>query len=222
MYTLAQIKAYKPTDKGTELKIFVPKENLGEFIIDKHINTAEIRFDDGRIISAEQRRKAYALIDAVSMETGMEREEVKDFFKFRYYALTGEEHLSLKDCSVTEAREFIGIMLDFCIEHGIQLEEPGVVYAEDIGRYVYACLKNRKCAICGADHADIHHHERKVGMGNDRTKIDDSNYPKLPLCRKHHILAHSMSVEQFNSIYHIHGICAKDIGTTVEDEGWNE
>ena len=66
MYTLAQIKAYKPTDKGTELKIFVPKENLGEFIIDKHINTAEVRFDDGRIISAEQRKKAYALIDSIA------------------------------------------------------------------------------------------------------------------------------------------------------------
>lgn len=220
MYTIATLKGYKSTDKGTELKVFIPKENLGEFLIDKHIRHAEMRFDDGRTISAEQRRKAYALIDAIAEDLGYSRDEVKDIFKFRYYAQTGEEHLSLKDCSVTDAREFIGIMLDFCVEQGVQLEEPGVLYAEDIGRYVYACLKNRKCAICGLPNSDVHH-EKRVGMGRNRNKIDDSEYPKLPLCRSHHILAHSMSVEQFNNIYHIRGICAKDIETKEEDEGWN-
>lgn len=222
MYTLATVKAYKPTEKGTELKIFIPKENLGDYIIDKQIHTAEVRFDDGRTISAEQRKKAYALIDAIAEWTGYPREDAKSWMKARYFAKTGEESLSLKDCSIDEAREFIGGMLDFCVEHGVQLDEPGVLYAEDVGRYIYACLKNRKCAICGKDHADIHHHEVKVGMGNDRTKIDDSNYPKLPLCRTHHILAHSMSVEQFNNIYHLHGICAKDIESKAEDENWNE
>ncbi len=216
MYTVAQIKAYKPTDKGTELKIFIPKENLGEFIIDKHIHTAEVRFDDGRTISAEQRRKAYALIDAVSMETGMEREEVKDYFKFRYYALTGEEHLSLKDCSVTDAREFIGIMLDFCIEQGIQLDEPGVLYAEDIGRYLYACLKNRKCCICGRP-GEIHHTLR-IGMGANRNKVDDTLYPKMCLCRLHHTICHGEPQETFNQRYHVFGIVAKNIECDNEEE----
>ncbi len=216
MYTIATLKGYKSTDKGTELKVFIPKENLGEFLIDKHIRHAEMRFDDGRTISAEQRRKAYALIDAIAECLGYSREEVKDIFKFRYYAQTGEDHLSLKDCSVTDAREFIGIMLDFCVEQGIQLDEPGVLYAEDIGRYLYACLKNRKCCVCGRE-GEIHHVLR-IGMGANRNKVDDTLYPKMCLCRLHHTICHGEPQEIFNQRYHVYGIVAKDIEVTEEDE----
>lgn len=217
MYTVVQIKAYKPTDKGTELRIFVPKENLGEFILDKNIRTAEVRFDDGRTISAEQRRKAYALIDAVAEWSGLPREETKSWAKMKYYAKTGEEHLSLKDCSVTDAREFIGILLDFCVEQGIQLDEPGVLYAEDIGRYLYMCLKCRKCCICGRDHADLHHVDA-IGSGRNRNKIDDSNMRKMSLCRTHHQVYHQIGRERFEAMYHVYGIVAKDIEVTEEDE----
>lgn len=220
-YAIAHFDKVRITEDGrTELIVSIANEDIGKMIFDKAIHNAEMRFDDGRTISNEQRRKAYSLIDAIAEWTGYTREEVKDIFKFRYYAKTGEEHISLKDCSVTDARIFITILMDYCIEEGVQLKEPGVLLADDIGRYLYACLKNRKCAICGVSGSDIHH-ERKVGMGNDRTKIDDTYYPKIALCRRHHGLAHTMSVEQFNTMYHVYGIVAKDIETTMEDENWS-
>lgn len=216
MYTLAQIKAYKPTDKGTELKIFVPKENLGEFIIDKHINTAEIRFDDGRIISAEQRKKAYALIDSIAEWTGYPREDAKSWMKCLYFAKTGEESLSLKDCSVTDAREFINVMIQFSIENGVPLNEPGVNLTDDISKYLYYCLKNKVCCICGRPKSDIHHVDA-IGR-RSRNKVDDSEMRKMCLCRTHHQVAHQIGRERFENMYHVYGIIAKDIEATMEDE----
>ena len=222
MYAIAKFDKYKIEDGKTVLLVTLTDEKVCKMIADKAIHHAEMRFDDGRTITAEQRRKAYALINAISDFTGYSPEETKSVFKVMYYAQTGEEHLSLKDCTVTEARLFINILMDYCITEGVQLREPAVNLAEDVSRYLYACLKNRRCAICGKSPADIHHHEKKVGMGNDRNKIDDSNYPKIALCRQHHILAHTMNTEQFNSIYHLYGICAKDVEGTDEDENWVE
>ena len=44
----AKLKAYKVTQDGTELKIFVPNRNLQNEIIDGRVRTCEIRLEDNR------------------------------------------------------------------------------------------------------------------------------------------------------------------------------
>ena len=75
---------------------------------------------------------------------------------------------------------------------------------DDIGRYLYFCLKHRKCAVCGRN-GEIHHVDA-IGMGNNRRKVDDSGYRKICLCREHHTIAHQRGLEVFAKMYQVYGI----------------
>lgn len=208
MYADAILNKYKETEKGTQLLITIPGKKIGEILAEKHIKNAEMRFDDGRTISAEQRKKAYATIKDISAYTGYLPEEQKEWLKYLYIVKTGGNYISLSDCSMDEAREFINVILEYALQNGVPLEEDGVNRTDDIGRYLYFCIKHKKCAICGLD-GEIHH-EDAIGMGNDRKTVDDSSYKKICLCRNHHTIAHQMGVERFKKSYKVYGIVVKE------------
>lgn len=208
LYADAILNKYKETENGTELLVVIKGKNIGEILTDKHIKKAEMRFDDGRTISAEQRKKAYATIRDISEYTGYTPEEQKQWLKALYVIKTGQKDISLSDCSMDEAREFINIILEYAIESGVPLNDAGIERTDDIGKYLYFCIKHKKCAICGIS-GEIHH-EDAIGMGNDRRKVDDSNYKKICLCRNHHTIAHQMGVDRFKSAYKVYGIVVKE------------
>ena len=208
MYAEVIINKCEESDAGTELYITVPDKKLAEILNSKYMKKAEIRFDDGRTISAEQRKKAYATIRDISEHTGYAPEEQKQWLKILYVLKTEREYISLSDCSMDEAREFINVILDHAIENGIQLKAEGISRTDDIGKYLYSCIKHRKCAVCGVP-GEIHH-EDTIGMGNDRRKTDDSNYRKICLCRKHHTIAHQMGRDRFQKAYKVYGIVVND------------
>lgn len=204
MYAIATLNQYKETDKGTELYITIPDKKIGEILVDKHIKKAEMRFDDGRSISADQRKMAYATIRDIADFTGYFPEEQKEWLKYLYVAKTGKEYISLSDCSMDEAREFINVILEYALENGVQLTEQAINRTDDIGRYLYFCIKHGKCAVCGVK-GEIHH-EDAIGMGNNRKTLDDRNHKKICLCRTHHTIAHQMGVERFQKSYKVYGI----------------
>ncbi|MBS6707367.1 MAG: hypothetical protein KH281_13275 [Lachnospiraceae bacterium] len=208
MHTLANILQQTEQAGGTYMKIFLPNVHLGDMLCRKGICKAELRFDDGRHISVEQRKKAYATIRDIADHTGNLPEAQKEDLKILHIARTGDAYFSLSDCSMDTAREFINTMMDYVIENGIPLAERGVNRTDDIGRYLYACIKNKKCAICGKD-GEIHH-EDAIGMGRDRTVVDDSDYRKICLCREHHTIAHQMGVVRFREMYKVYGIVVKE------------
>ena len=208
MYAIATLNQYRETEKGTEILITVPEKNIGEILVDKHIKKAEIRFDDGRSISAEQRKMAYATIRDIADYTGYLPEEQKEWLKYLYIAKTGGNYLSLSDCTMDEAREFINVILEYAVENGVQLTEQAIKRTEDIGKYLYFCIKHRKCAVCGLQ-GEIHH-EDAIGMGNDRRTLDDRKHKKICLCRTHHTIAHQMGVDRFQKAYKIYGIKVED------------
>lgn len=209
MHTLVKIKQYRERKDGTDLVVSVPDLKLGDMFQRKKIRNAEIRFDDGRHISAEQRKKAYATIRDISDWTGYLPEEMKEILKYQHMMRTGDAYFSLSNCSMDTAREFINTILEFALENGIPLSDNAIDRTDDIGRYLYYCLIHKKCAICGKD-GEIHH-EDAIGMGNDRTKVDDSSYKKICLCREHHTLAHSLGVIRFREMYKVYGIVVKDL-----------
>lgn len=208
MYAIATLNQYKETDKGTELYITIPDKKIGEILVDKHIKKAEMRFDDGRSISADQRKMAYATIRDISENTGYTPEEQKEWLKYLYVEKTGKKRISLSDCSMDEAREFINVILEYAIENGYQLSEQAINRTDDIGKYLYFCIKHGKCAVCGVK-GEIHH-EEAIGMGNDRKTIDDSNHKKICLCRTHHTIAHQLGVARFQKNYKVYGIVIKE------------
>lgn len=209
MHALVKINQYREQKDGTDLVVSVPDLKLGDMFQRKKIRNAEIRFDDGRHISAEQRKKAYATIRDIADWTGYLPEEMKEILKYQHMMRTGDAYFSLSNCSMDTAREFINTILEFALENGIPLSDNAIERTDDIGRYLYYCLLHKKCAICGKD-GEIHH-EDAIGMGNDRTKVDDSSYKKICLCREHHTLAHSLGVIRFREMYKVYGIAVKDL-----------
>lgn len=172
----------------------------------------DVIWRDARRISTEQRRKAYALMGEIAAWSGDTPENVKAALKmdFRLKALEAMEKrmFSLSDCDMTTARLFITYLIDFMLENDVPSSRPLAEYADDIERYVYACLIHRKCAICGKK-ADVHHWKR-LGMGANRREAIHLGMPLEPLCRLHHQECHRMNQSDFDSKYHITPVTATE------------
>lgn len=208
MYEHAVLEKYRIDQDGTVLQIKIPDVDLSQYIIEKKARYAEIRIDDGRTITSLQRRKAYATIRDISSWTGYLPEEQKEWLKYLYIERTGNPYFSLSDCSMDTAREFINIILDYALEEGIPLSERGIERTDDIGRYLYSCIKNKRCAVCGRP-GEIHHVDA-IGAGRDRRHVDDSGYRKICLCREHHTAAHQRGMKAFEQMYHVYGIVVQE------------
>lgn len=198
------LEKYRVDNSGTHLQIKIPDKDISYYIMDKKAKYGELRIDDGRHISALQRKKIYATIRDISDWTGYVPEEQKEWLKFLHTEQTGEPYFSLSNCSMDTAREFINTILEYALKEGVPLSEAGVYRTDDIGRYLYFCLKHKKCAICGLP-GEIHHVDT-IGMGRDRKQVDDSDYRKICLCRKHHTIAHTRGMDALEKMYHVYGI----------------
>ena len=169
-----------------------------------------VEFADGRRISPEQRRKAHSLIAEIGEWAGYLPDEMKRLmkleFKVKHLQTLESEMFSLSDCSVTTCREFISFLIDFMIENGVPSKMPLYEQCEDIGRYVYACLMHKQCAVCGK-RADVHHLSgSRAGHGGLAWREKDQTGAKvIPLCREHHELCHNGEAE-FLERYHLEGI----------------
>ncbi len=200
MIVTAQIDNYD----GSKLTV-VPDENVEYELRRKEIKCVELRLDDGRNISAVQRKKAYAIIRDISDYTGDLPEYAKEMLKYMFVERSGEPYFSLSDCSMSTARKFISFLIDVCFEQNIGTRDTLLNRTDDIGRYLYSCIANRKCAVCNRK-AEIHHCEgSRVGMGFNRRKIDNEGRYAVALCRKCHCAAHNDEAGFFDK-YHIYGI----------------
>lgn len=186
------------------ITVFVPYADWNRLALRKY-DTAQVGLPDGRTISPEQRRKAYALMGEVAAWTGYTTDEVKLVHKREFI----ENHLqglqkslfSLSNCDMTTAREFISYLIEFILTYDIPTSAPLVSLCEDIKQYVWHCLMHKKCAICGKK-ADFHHVDR-VGMGRDRKEICHIGMRGLPLCRLHHVEAHRIGDDALLAEFHL-------------------
>ena len=163
-----------------------------------------VEFVDKRRISAKQRKKAYVLISYIAAWWGYTPvEAMKEMLKLMFVgeAETLRRSFSLSDCDMTTARMFITYLIDFCLLHGVDVGEPLYQLSEDIPRYVWACLMNKRCAVCGRK-AELHHCNGSViGMGRNRKEICHIGMRTLPLCREHHTEIHKIGQEDFLKRY---------------------
>lgn len=188
-------------ERDNGLSIFVP------FPHDKkkpegYQSVVGVELVDKRHISADQRKKAYVLISYIAAWWGYTPlEAMKEMLKLMFIgeAETLRRTFSLSDCDMTTARLFITYLIDFCLLHGVDVGEPLYQLSEDIPRYVWACLMNKRCAVCGRK-AELHHVDA-VGMGRNRKEICHIGMRALPLCREHHTEIHAVGREDFLKRY---------------------
>ena len=159
---------------------------------------------DSRTITAEQRKKAYALLGEIADYMGEMPEYTKRLFKLKFIhdELKGiaDDVFSLSNCDVTIAHDFITYLIDFIIAHEIPTKVPLAELCEDVEKFVYSCAMKKICCVCGKK-AELHHYDA-IGSRYDRDKPVHEGLRALPLCREHHIRAHEISKETFLEEYH--------------------
>lgn len=217
MQYFSQITGIKETDKGTDLLLHIPKEKVQRKIMKYRNNNridVEIRINDDRKITNGQRAKIFATIKDISLFTGEHPEELRAWLLYDYCIANGKVPFSLRDCSISEAREYITFIIDFILKENIPLSDKALNRTEDIDNYLYGCIKYKRCCICGKSPSDLHHTD-SIGMGNDRKTLDDSKHKKMQLCRTHHNEAHNIGIDSFELKHHVYGIEYKE-GTNEE------
>lgn len=187
---------------GCELTV-IPMSPIQRDMIKKQVKDIEIRLVDGRSITNVQRKKIFAICTEIGKEVGHSTEEVRHSLRNDFCDLHDIDPFSLSTVDRTTAHEFISFLIDFCLDWDIPTQDTLLNYCDDVDRYLYMCLENRKCAICNK-HAEVHHVNR-VGMGFDRERIVHEGLKAIALCRKHHIMAHLHESELFEQ-NHVYGI----------------
>ena len=181
---------------------------------DRKYDTVEIILPDGRRITPKQRRFCYMLLGAIAEHVDGIRnaetvEDAKQMMKMEF-ALERMESMerklfSLSDVDETTANAFINFIIDFIIKQDIPTSFSLLENCEDIAHFVYACLANKKCCVCGK-HADVHHVTgSKIGAGNNRDEVHHLGREVLPLCREHHEICHN-DEKAFIEKYHLEPI----------------
>lgn len=207
MQYFSKVTGIRETDKGTDLIIHIPGEMVQAKIMNVRNGStiqAELRIDDNRTITAEQRRKIFATIKDISLFTGEHPEELRAWLLYDYCIKTGEVPFSLSNCSISQAKEYITFIIDFILKENIPLSDVALSRTDDIDRYLWGCIKYKRCCLCGKD-GETHHWDA-IGMGSDRRTYDDSDNRKIQLCRSHHSEAHNIGRDRFGANYHVYGI----------------
>lgn len=209
--------------------VFIPFPDT--YLLDKRqITEVGVRIDDGRTISAAQRRKVFALIRDITdwiCAPGKEKrqraekealrqmqllylidyadtEAVRHQLTQHYCGLLNIELFSLSDVDMTTAGDFIDWLVELCVIHGIPCNDTLLNRCEDTGRYLYACIAYKRCAICGKK-AELHHVDH-VGMGRNRKEIMHLGMRAEALCMEHHTECHTIGQKTFDGKYYLYGI----------------
>ena len=167
-----------------------------------------VLWSDREEITAEQRKKIFALVKDIAVSQLEDREYTRrtltvDFLRKNMEQLQMSA-ISLAiggTCDKGTASLFIDYLINVCMEFDIPTERPLTELADDLGKYAYAALFHKRCLICGKK-ADIHHVDQ-VGMGYNRNTKPQLGALVMPLCREHHSEWHSIGGTAFGEKYHV-------------------
>jgi hypothetical protein len=167
-----------------------------------------VQMIDSRQLSDKQRRACYAMLGEIGEYMGESKERTKELMKLEFMAdemdNLGDKIFSLSNAPMSLVCAFQRFLVRFIIDHDIPCMFSLLSYVDDIPDYIYACLINKKCCICGKK-ADLHHVDH-VGTGRDREEIIHEGMRVLPLCREHHTEAHTIGEQTFEDKWHVSGI----------------
>ena len=193
-------------EKRGGMHVFVPYDDWPTMVRREH-KECLVQLIDSRPLSDKQRRSCYALLREIADYTGQGIDPTKEWMKIKFIAedleQTADRIFSLSNAPMSLVCAFQRFIVRFILEWDIPCSFPLLDMVDDVQDYIYSCLMNKKCCICG-QHTDLHHVER-VGMGRNRDEIIHDGMEVLPLCREHHTEAHTMPDEEFFAKYHLPG-----------------
>lgn len=176
-------------------------------LIEENANQlVEVRFDDGRHITRDQRRKIYAMLGEIDRWCGNYIPDLTKSQMKRMYAVDKGlyEDFSLSDCSIAMASRFIEYLLAFCFANDVPFASKTVDVIREQYGWDLQCLKYHRCMICGR-HADIAH-VHAVGIGRNRNKISHIGNNVMALCREHHQEQHRIGIATFMQRNQLKGV----------------
>lgn len=187
--------------------ITAPVANMENYI-KRGYREVYIEFIDARPLSKKQRSMCWALIGEISGWMGDDREATNEFLKLNFIASELASNMlevfSLSNASMSVVAAYQKYLIDFILRHDIPVERPLYEYTDDMQGYVYACMKNKKCVVCGRP-AGLHHLDR-VGMGRNRDEIIHEGMEAISLCwPTHHMEAETIGDTAFLEKYHFDG-----------------
>lgn len=163
-----------------------------------------VQMIDSRPLSDKQRKACYALLREIADYAGMGTDSTKEYMKIKFLAddfgETADKIFSLSNAPMSLVCAFQRYLVRFILDWDIPCRFPLLNFVDDIQDYIYSCLVNKKCAVCGKA-ADLHHVDH-VGMGRDREEIIHEGMEAMPLCRIHHRECHDIGQQSFNNKYH--------------------
>lgn len=166
-----------------------------------------VQFLDSRPLSDKQRKMCYKLLGEIGEYAGMTKEHTKELMKIKFLAdeleETADQIFSLSSAPMSLVCAFQRFLIRFILDYDIPCSFPLLDYVDDVPDYIYGCLINKKCCICGGK-ADLHHTEA-VGAGRNRDEIIHEGMKVLPLCREHHTEAHVIGQKTFDEKWHLSG-----------------
>ncbi|MFO3694337.1 putative HNHc nuclease, partial [Staphylococcus felis] len=154
-------------------------------------------------ITDKQRRKIFALCNDIEEFTGQPREYMRYMFMDYVSFVEGYDKLSLANCTRTQAKQVIEVILDWVFHNDIPLNYKTSDLLKNDKAFLYWSTVNRNCVICGKPHAELAHYEA-VGRGFNRNKMNHYDKHVLALCREHHNEQHAIGVKSFDDKYHLH------------------
>lgn len=173
--------------------------------VDNLSDDVTVLWHDSRMRTAEQNRKAWALMTEIAVFQGEDkdtvyREQSLEFTRRNLEVLQGMLfHLST--ATVSEASAFINMLVEIIIEYGIPTKEPLVELCEDVQKAVYFCLLHKTCAVSRRK-AELHHLQA-IGMGYNRREKPQIGALVLPLAREYHMECHNIGNKAFCEKYHL-------------------
>lgn len=177
-------------------------------------------YDDGRHISAVQRKKIFAMLHDIDEQSGNYLMDLTEYQMKQMFCIAQDfDTFSLSNCSMSLATAFIEFLIKFCLVEDIRFSSQSL--DEIRGQYGWeiTCLEQHSCCIC-SHHADIAH-VHAVGIGRDRNKINHIGNQVMALCRIHHNEQHNMGIWSFMHKYHLKGVrVTPDIAEMLKLGDW--
>lgn len=185
------------------------KTPIPAFFTKRDYTDCLVQFMDGRPLSNEQRKKAWALMTDIAQWAGTDKDETYTLFRLRFTQQIVDtlkrRMFHLSRATMTEAREYINYLVTFVLEFDVPLKVPLYQANDDIEYFMRECLMHKKCAVCGK-RAQLHHVDRVGSHGGSRGTINHLGLRAEALCAEHHAQAHSIGQAEFDEMYHFYGI----------------
>jgi len=203
MNYLFKVKGCRELKNTVELRVIVQKDILPHLAQER---TGSMKIDDPCKATAKQKQRISRNIKDISDHHGYGWYEGMTELLKEFSGLSGETFTHFESMSRSEAGALIDYLMEFIFSFDVPLKESALMRVDDVDKYLWLCLKYRRCAITGT-HADIHHCTgSRIGMGGNRKTTSNVGRKLIALSRNWHTKIHTEGEIDTFERYRIHGI----------------